>query len=563
MSEQTQPEDSATPESQLITIELVCDPATNVLSAVVGDAETPVAVDLAYLRDLIASHGYQEFFFENDALQTLLEHIMAGGRDTYAIGERRDATITIDIADDAMKAVAHTEPAYGGAPLSIEQVQDALREAGVDPERWDHDALQKLVTKASVVDFEIAHGKLPTHGTDCKFVSLVQGIVRRPPTEDERGNVDQYDVFDYVVVDPGTLLMRREPATPGEDGADVRGKLLPATPGKEVEFAKDMHGVMPDERDSDLLIATTNGHPIVLTNGVRLDDVLNLSSADLRTGHVNFDGSLFIKGDVAAGVILNATGNIAIKGTVEDATIQAGADITIGGGAIHPGPQDDVDGSSLRLEAGGDIQAKFVSGAYLHARRNVIVKEYIGFCQTEAGDQVLVGQSGGKGRIYGGACYGHKGVVANRLGSTSSAPTLICAGLTASPSEDQSELNDALASLDAQCKKVQLLLENMGCNLPPDAQTTSTDESSEPPDSDTCAKLNNTLELLESQQEDLRRSLADLLAQTGAYNTASIQAAKSIRAGVSMRINGVQRNFGNRDAGGIFTLQGGAVVRVE
>ena len=52
---------------------LVFDPEKNVLSAVVADAETPLAVDLSYLRSLIESHDYQDFFFENDALQGLLD----------------------------------------------------------------------------------------------------------------------------------------------------------------------------------------------------------------------------------------------------------------------------------------------------------------------------------------------------------------------------------------------------------------------------------------------------------------------------------------------------------
>ncbi len=568
MSDQVQSENPIEPDAPHISIELVCDPDTNVLSAIVSDAETPLAVDLSYLRDLVASHGYEEFFFENDALQTLLDQIKDGGRGTYAIGERRDAKVTIVIADDAMRAVAHTEPAYGGTRLSIEQVQEALINAGVDQSRWDQEALQALITKESVVDHEIATGRLPENGINSRFVSLVEGVVRRAPTQDERGNVDQYDIFDFVVVEPGTLLMRREPATPGVNGADVRGNVLPATPGTDADFAKDMHGVAPHETDGNLLIAATNGHPIVLTNGVRLDDVLKLSSADMRTGHVDFDGSIIISGDVSAGVSLVATGDVTIKGTVEDASIQAGADIIIAGGVIHADPQDDEQTQSMRLEAGGNIQAKFASGAYLHAKGDVIVKEYIGFCRTEAGQAVLVGQSGGKGRVYGGSCHGRNGVFVNRLGINSSAATLIIAGLTASPDEDQTELNDALASLEAQGKKVQYLLENLRCNLAstpePGEQAASGEE--EPvalPDEETCRRLNNTMEVIQGQQAELRQSLVDLLAQTGACTNASIYAAKSVRAGVSMRINGVQRRFDNRDAGGTFKVREGAVVRVE
>lgn len=559
--------DQAASAGLLIAVELAFDPDTNVLSAELIDADTPLAVDLSYLQDLIAHHEFQDLHFEKDALQQLLSRIEAGERGSFTLGERRDAKLTINISDDAMRVIANTEPAYGGTPLSIAQVESALTEAKVDPKRWNRGALQKLVTEDSVVEYEIASGVRPEAGTNSKFVQLVEGIVTHAPTEEENGNVNQYEVNDFLVVEPGTPLMRREPVSPGVDGIDVHGTTLPATTGKHTSYAKKMAGVIRDEKDSNLLIAATKGHPVALANGVYLDEVLKLPSADMRTGHVHFDGSICITGDVTAGVHLTATGDVTVKGTVEHATIQAGANIFIGGGAVNPDPQLDEDQPTIKLEAVGNIQAKFVSGAYLNAKGNVLVKEYIGFCHTEADDQVRVGQDGGKGRVYGGSCHGRRGVLANQLGSNSSVLTIISAGLSASPSEDQSELNDEVAVLEEQCKKVQLLLNKMHCNLPPTTlpDDAPTQKSPEPPDDESCNKLRNTLDALETQQAVLRRSLADLEIQRGVDGSAeaSVFASKSIRAGVTLRINGVQRKFKSRDAGGTFKLQEGAIVRVE
>ncbi len=564
MSEQTHHQDPNDPEGQFVNIDLLYDADTNVLSAVVEDGDTPLVVDLSYLKNLIEHHEFQDLFFAQDALQDVLSQIKQGARGSFAIGERRDASITIAIADDAMSAAACIEPAYGGAPLDNAKVEHALNEAGVDRARWDHDGLRELIAQGSAGDYEIASGVAPEHGIDCKFTSLVEGIIRHPPTELELGNVDQYDVHDYTVVEPGTLLMRRQPATEGVDGMDVRGRRLSATPGKDAAYAKDMPGAVLDDTDPNLLIACTKGHPVVLSNGVRLDEVLKLSAADMRTGHVVFDGSLYVTGDVSAGVFLQATGDVVVKGTVDDAIIQAGADIVVGGGVINSEPQVDGKPLSIRLEAGGSIQAKFVSGAHLQAEHNVTVKEYIGFCHTEAREQVLVGQSGGKGRIYGGSCHGYNGVLANQLGSNASGATLVSAGFTAAPSEDQTELNEALAQLEEQCKKVQFLLENMSCGLTPTPTANAEEDNpSDPPDEETCNKLFNTLSDLENQQENIRGSLAELQAHTDACAETSISASKVIRAGVSLRINGVQRNFKNRDAGGTFKLRNGAVVRVE
>ncbi|MFT7654604.1 MAG: hypothetical protein ACI9UU_003724 [Candidatus Azotimanducaceae bacterium] len=132
---------------------------------------------------------------------------------------------------------------------------------------YDNDALKKRVTEASVGKYQIARGVRSERAIDSKFMRLVDdGIVVHAPTEAERSNVNQYDVHDFVVIDVGTPLMRREAATPG----------------KHTSFAKDMPGVVRDEKDNNLLIAASKGHPTVLTNSARLDGILKLPSANMR-----------------------------------------------------------------------------------------------------------------------------------------------------------------------------------------------------------------------------------------------------------------------------------------
>lgn len=560
-------DDPAIAAGQSIRIELDFDPSTNQLSAIATAADALLVVDLSYLNALIKQHGFQHFFFEQDALQQLLSRLDDGERGRFALGERRDARLTIEVAEDAMFAVAQAQPDFGGVPLNKALVESNLREAGVDPACWDQAALQQLVNATSTVEYKIAKGIVPEAGTDSKFIALVNGVVKHPPSKVEHGKVNQYEVYDFVVVEPGTLLMRRVPATPGIDGMDVRGTTLPATAGKHESFTKDMHGVVRDDNDNNLLIAAMKGHPVVTATGVSLDEVLKLQSADMRTGNVDFDGSIYVAGDASASVNLKATGDVIIKGSVAQAKIQADADILISGGAVNPEPHQDQMPHAICLEAGGNIEAKFVSGAQLKAGGHVMVKEYIGFSITEAGGQVLVGQSGGKGTIYGGSCHAYDAVLANRLGSKSSAPTLISAGLITYPKKCQAELNDELVSLEEQGKKVQLLLEKTRCespmSTPSDRQADAQLTAPEPLDEKLCDKLSNTLDAINEQKVQIQQALADLAKQLDIAAKASILVTKEIRAGVSLQINGVQRKFTSRDNGGTFKLQADAVVRAE
>jgi hypothetical protein len=86
----------------------------------------------------------------------------------------------------------------------------------------------------------------------------------------------------------------------------------------------------------------------------------------------------------------------------------------------------------------------------------------------------------------------------------------------------------------------------MSCDLPlPKTETTADEKTLEQPNENVCNKLRNTLQGLVDQQKVLRRSVADLQVQPAdsASAEASIFASKSIRAGVTLRINGVQRKF--------------------
>jgi hypothetical protein len=127
-------------------------------------------------------------------------------------------------------------------------------------------------------------------------------------------------------------------------------------------------------------------------------------------------------------------------------------------------------------------------------------------------------------------------------------------------------LNKDLAALDEQRKKVELLLNKMSCDLPlPKTEATADDKTLEQPNENVCNKLRYTLQGLVDQQKVLRRSVADLQVQfaDSASAGASIFASKSIRAGVTLRIKGVQRKFTSSDAGGTFKLHEGTISRVE
>lgn len=547
--------EQAEPQGVPVNVTLQFDEATQELSAVVGDAQELTVFDLTYLRELVARQGFSNLYFPADALQALLHRIAQDERGTFPLGCRKDAAVELEVGVDAMTLLASTTPAFGGAPLSWSAIEQALQNSNIDPNCIDSKAIDELVKGPSRKGVTIAWGRPAEDGTDSTFETLVRGVIHHAPTAGDDGNVDPFDISEFIVVDEGAHLMRLVPATSGTDGMDVHGKIIAAKPGKQTPFARDLPGVRIDTDDENLLVAATKGHPVIMANGVRIDEVIKFPSADTRSGDIRFDGSVYVTGDVSAGVEIYASGDVTVKGMVEHAVIEAGGDITVGIGIVNPAPHDAGPiPEGVHLKAAGNIQAKYVSGAWLEAGGNIIAKEYIAHSVTETAGQVLVGQGGGQGRIFGGRCHGRKGIAANRIGSNASVETLVSAGLRTPPHEARESLESQLQDLAIQQEKVETLAAKLQC-VPAGEGGAAADE--------TCVKLSNTLTMLEQKTEKARSRLAAIDADLQAAADASITVAKSLRANATLCIHGVRRLFTARDAGGTFRMVDEALTRVE
>src|SRR5690606_22320245 len=125
-----------------------------------------------------------------------------------------------------------------------------------------------------------------------------------------------------------------------------------------------------------------------ISQGVRVDPTLRVENVDLNTGNIDFDGSLEVSGDVTSGFVVQATGDIFIRGTVEKARVEARKNLVVTGGVIGEDlGRDDDNNLILRthLKAGGTLSAKFVSLAELAAGEDIQVREYVMQSHLRAG----------------------------------------------------------------------------------------------------------------------------------------------------------------------------------
>lgn len=406
------------------------DDQNRTLYADLSQSEEPEAISFLSIKGKVEEAGYKNVTLHPKTISELLANVQQGKECTIALKTLVDATASISIDSEKRQAFLTLTAADGGEPLTLDLIALAITNAGVSDSLLDQEMLKTCFQRQTVKDMCIAHAQLPIPGKDAEFIPLVESETIAPPDMDDHGVADLLNTHQFIVVDVGQPLMRRVPPTEGEPGMDVTGIEMKATPGKDPGFATKLTGVEISPDNPHMLVAAVKGHPVVLKNGVNLDSTLHVDNVDIHTGNITFDGSLEVKGDVAAGMTIDVTGDVFVHGGVDHAAIHAGNTIKVGGG-IFGGEGAEHTAEEIkeyRIKAGSDIEAKFVHLSTLVAENNILVKEYISHSYVKSSNQLLLGQEGGKGVLFGGQCEALHRIVVNQLGNEIYIPTHVVVG---------------------------------------------------------------------------------------------------------------------------------------
>ncbi len=326
-------------ENNKKNIDLVLQPIKNdtvinesVIQSLIEKSEySHLELNISNIRNAIA---------ELNSVLKPLQKDKTGREIRYQVLERKDATIEIKIDDDDMSASAEITTALGGKNLTAKDILNSAQAAGVK-KGFVKEGLIRLAQK-SITEPEgillkevIAQGKIPINGSDARIKLLVQCAQDRilRPKERDDGTVDMRDLGDIICVRAGEPLAQIIPFTEGVKGYTVKGVLLEPNPGEDIEMTAG-EGTIISPKNKNVLISTLVGLPRSINNGIAIDEVYKLKNVDVTTGHIKFEGSVIIDGDVCEGMKVVAKGDITIGGFVESAYLEAGGDITIIGGII-------------------------------------------------------------------------------------------------------------------------------------------------------------------------------------------------------------------------------------
>ncbi len=334
------------------------------------------------------------------------------------VGHKRDAQLEVVIAPDDMSATLRATPPQGGRTATVEDALAALAQAGV-VFGIDHDSLLQVCVPDNTAAVTVAYGQAPQNGKDACFTELTPQTANRAPKVDDQGLIDYREHGGVAVVEPGALLMRRTPPTPGIAGQTVSGRLLEPRPGRDVPFAAGLGGASMAESDPNLLQAAITGQPVLVPCGVSVEPVLRVAEVSLASGNIYFDGTVQIDGEVAHGMKIQASGDIVVKGTVDGGQLQAGGNIEVSGGVI----------GQSRCQAGGSVSARFAENSTLHAGTVIALSDQALGCDLQALNQILVGtKAPQRGRLVGGSAKAMMLLRVPQLGSSNGAVTRVMVG---------------------------------------------------------------------------------------------------------------------------------------
>ncbi len=150
---------------------------------------------------------------------------------------------------------------------------------------------------------------------------------------DSKESIDYYGFSPIQTAKVGDELILVTPPTSGENGYNVLGVVDEAIPGANnpLILGDNVH-MAPD---GVTVIADLEGLVDHVDNKIAMSPLFTVNGdVGLNTGSIRFAGSIVVNGSVLDGMIVEATDNVHITGSVSESTIRAGKNVEIQGNVL-------------------------------------------------------------------------------------------------------------------------------------------------------------------------------------------------------------------------------------
>lgn len=263
----------------------------------------------------------------------------------------------------------------------------------------------------------VAEGRDPVNGYDDYFEPMIN-FEKKAGKLLSDGRIDFKEVDSIIQVQKNQEILLHVPGMKQEDGYDVFGEKIPAIKEPPKGYKKG-DNLIQSGFDANVYLAGLDGCVKIEKHKVSVLPVAMVNGdIDLDSGNIDFNGTVHITGSVKPGFRVKAASDIIIDKDVEDAQLIAGGNIFIKLGVVGK--------ESVKLIAGGEVQARFMQNAKVEAVKSVIVEDSIINCEIVSFDSIIV--SSPTGRIIGGKLTALNEVSASVIGTQNETSTIISVG---------------------------------------------------------------------------------------------------------------------------------------
>src|SRR5690625_302473 len=249
---------------------------------------------------------------------------------------------------------------------------------------------------------------------------------------------DFRDVMRLPMVEAGQKIATLISPTAGKNGVTITGKEIVAKQGKPF-YMRAGTNVNYDKK-SQSFYAKEAGLVNFGAKSLNIYTVHEVNETiSMRTGNIDFNGSVVIRGDVPSGFKIKATGDVRVFGLVEAATIQAGGSVYISEGlaGLKKGT----------IEAKEDVYINYINQGTVIAKRSIHVENSILHSDCRAQHDITCH----RGNIIGGTLFASLSIEAKDIGNHMHTPTHLSVGV-------DNQLHETKEALEKERKQ---LLDNI------------------------------------------------------------------------------------------------------
>lgn len=371
-----------------------------------------------------------------------------------------NSKVILEISKDQLTCTLHLHGPQGGTPLNFPMVQKLIKERGIVGAIPPED-IEQLITELNAEnnvgkrELVIALGIPPVHGQDEDISWYVNIEYIYVPKVDESGVVNYKEGKTLPFIRKGEMAGMLRSATRGEkEGVDVFGKSITAEDGVSLDLDWMDHFEQKNlEQEGEQyisLIAASSGLIQKEKNKITIIPVFETKTVDYTTGNINFDGSVIIKDSITDGFIVQATGDVHVKGSVGACSIESGGSVIISGG---------MNGRKKgQIKAKNDIIIKFAENCSVFSAQSILVESHILLSSIVSLNEIIVGKQKKNGKIIGSQVCALNSITANQVGSHTAEDSMLWVGV-------RKNVYDAYSKYLGMEKKVQNILASIQIQL--------------------------------------------------------------------------------------------------